>query len=482
MKTLSKIIIAVWLITLSGLVYLNHAEIVAGLSAVSQVSFGAANPGANALYEQSLAQPLGTADASMFVTSGADFQGNLLPVNSYQCLSVDTGQPNFEAICGTVTASGTTGLTLSITTRGLSTQTGTTSNPSYIFTHRRGADVRITDFPSLTILTNQINGTQTIPGILTYLSHPCTVGSASTTICDKNYIDGQIVAGSSAGSNTVAGIFMTATGLQAASSTASGIFNLITYLRVLPSSIATDTPNVGSNTSDVLMSDLTGHLKQGWLDLTQPFTLSGAWNFLSSVTEATTTSYVMNVGSLTATSSVTLPLSVTVGGSTLNNWRVYSYATTTTITAIASGNAVATSTLMSVPAGAANASTTIQVRGSWSCIDNSTNPNTGSLNLRDGAGDTLGTLNCTSGGTTGTETGLYEFDVVMSGSVASQITVGNEFLLQKNSTAISALDSTPNVTTSSVNLGNAFSIGLYITSNGSGSTQTKLNSMFVRVN
>jgi hypothetical protein len=163
-------------------------------------------------------------------------------------------------------------------------QTGTTTNSSSQFTHRVGADVKITHFPVLQILRNQANGNETYP-------NPCStnrIRAASAVpqrrYATKNYIDTQVLAGAAAGSNSVAGIFLTATGLQAASSTATGVYNSTTYNRVLPSSIATDTPNAGTNSSDVLMSDLTGRLKQAWLDLTAAFTTTGQWIFNGSVT------------------------------------------------------------------------------------------------------------------------------------------------------------------------------------------------------
>jgi hypothetical protein len=256
------------------------------------VSFSAtANPGANALWENSLAQPLGTADANMYVTSGADVQGNLLPLNSYQCMTVDIGQPNAEYICGTVTASATSGLTLSLSLRGLSTATATTSNSAFIFTHRRGADVRITDFPVLTILNNQLQGVQTIPTELQY-ANTVFIGSndATTSIPTKYYVDQIAVSGAPNASTLVKGIVQLATAAQAALGTILGSTgaNL-----VLPASMATSTPTF-QGTNAIPVTGTNNKLSQLFLDFTQLFTFTGGVINTASSTNTATTTIVAN--------------------------------------------------------------------------------------------------------------------------------------------------------------------------------------------
>jgi hypothetical protein len=266
------------------------------LTHIPTQSFGAtSNAGANALYEQSLAQPLGTADVSMFVTSGADVQGNLLPVNSYQCLSVDTGQPNFEGICGTVTASSASGLTLLVSIRGLSTQTATTSNAAFVFTHRRGADVRITDFPALTVTNNQLNGVQSIPNPIFYtynFSSAFWAGAASSTLATLGIVNDTAASGCGLANSTAKGCVQLATARQAASSTVTGSTGAND---VLWSSYATDTPqncSTPANGGCVVMSLLNAKLSQAWLDLTQSFNFSGGLT-----ASATTTLTCSNINS-----------------------------------------------------------------------------------------------------------------------------------------------------------------------------------------
>lgn len=295
MKNIFSIILSIAALGLSGFAtgyVLEHPNAIASYGATS-------NAGANALFEQSLAQPLGTTDPNMFVTSGADVQGNLLPLNSYQCLSVDTGQPNFEAICGTVIASATSGLTLNVTLRGLSTQTATTSNASFIFTHRRGADVRITDFPTLTVNNNQLNGFQSIPNPIFYSSNftPSFWTSASSnTIATYGIVVSTAAAGCGNASETLSGCAQLATPTQLAAGTSAGS----TAARLVAPSSAFNATQ--SATTLVPVTNSLGKLSQLFIDLTQAFTFS------------TTTQYFANVGTLTATTSARFPASINFNG------------------------------------------------------------------------------------------------------------------------------------------------------------------------
>lgn len=124
-------------------------------------------PSSPALFETSLSFPVGVPDTAMTLQSTTLLGGASLPAG-YACFTVDQGLPNTEYICGTV--AGTAVLNL---VRGIDPLTGYTSDSNLIFSHRRGADVKITDFPVLTLLRNILNGQDTLPNAITY--------SASTT-------------------------------------------------------------------------------------------------------------------------------------------------------------------------------------------------------------------------------------------------------------------------------------------------------------
>lgn len=128
------------------------------------------------------------------------------------------------------------------------------------------------------------------------------------------------------GSTAAKGVYQTATGLQAASSTALGSTGASL---VLAGAIATDTPSTPQSVSGskVIMSQITGYLRQTWLNLTEAFTFSS------------TTMITANVGTLTATSTTNLAGPVIAP----NTWALL----TSTTTSVAMK--VATSTVTGTP-------------------------------------------------------------------------------------------------------------------------------------
>src|SRR5207245_2704624 len=141
-------------------------------------------------------------------------------LSGYNCFTLDEGRTDQEFVCGSVSGTSVTSLE-----RGISFSTGTTTVTANKYAHRKGADVKITEYPLIQRLRNLLNALETIPAALLYTSHPCSVSSSAFTICDKSYSDGLVAAGVAAGNTGTAGIFMQATGLQAASSTPTGVFN-----------------------------------------------------------------------------------------------------------------------------------------------------------------------------------------------------------------------------------------------------------------
>jgi hypothetical protein len=101
---------------------------------------------------------------------------NSTSLSGYACFTVDSGNPNVEFICGTASGTSITSLI-----RGIDTLDGKTSVASLIFSHRRGADVKITDFPVFSIVRNIVNGTDTFPNPITYGVGVNPVGSQDLT-------------------------------------------------------------------------------------------------------------------------------------------------------------------------------------------------------------------------------------------------------------------------------------------------------------
>ena len=132
-------------------------------------------PVAPAIFETSLSFPLAVTDTSLTLVSSTLNGGQTLPAG-YSCFTVDQGQPNTEYICGVVSGTSVTSLV-----RGIDPLTGNTSDSNLIFSHRRGADVKITDFPVLTLIRNILNGTDTLPGPITYAPGVSPVGNQDLT-------------------------------------------------------------------------------------------------------------------------------------------------------------------------------------------------------------------------------------------------------------------------------------------------------------
>ena len=153
-----------------------------------------------AVFETYLASQQATSDMTLTIASGALRDGTSL--SGYTCFTIDSNTPQLEYECGTVS-----GTTMTVSVRGIDATTGTTTVASLKFQHRRGADVKITDYPALTIMNNQLNGTQVIPAPLVY--DPSVSSSSITSsymLASKQYVDGVAIAGAAKATNLVYGI------------------------------------------------------------------------------------------------------------------------------------------------------------------------------------------------------------------------------------------------------------------------------------
>lgn len=146
-----------------------------------------------ALYESSLSFPESTTDTSFTVVSNA-LQSGSLP-NGYTCFTIDQGQPNTEYECGTVS-----GTVVSGVTRGIDPITGNTSNSALVFSHRRGADVKITDFPTLTLISRILAQQDTLAQPISYATGVNPVGNQD--LATKAYVN-SVVSGGTVTTNQV---------------------------------------------------------------------------------------------------------------------------------------------------------------------------------------------------------------------------------------------------------------------------------------
>lgn len=150
---------------------------------VLETKIGATVPSVVADFQTSLAQKVSlTETATMTLVSATTDDGTTLS-GTYGFTLDEGNSSNKEYIIAT--CSGTTCTNL---IRGISVVTGSSSVAALTKEHRRGASVKITDHPVIAVMVNILNGRDSLPGSLYYLSHPSGL-SASTTIMDKDYID-----------------------------------------------------------------------------------------------------------------------------------------------------------------------------------------------------------------------------------------------------------------------------------------------------
>ncbi len=146
-------------------------------------NLGVALPEVAAVFETSLAAPITAAATTMTLTSNAIRGGGA--ISGFTCFTIDEGSAQAEFICGTASGTAVTGLT-----RGISPADGITEDTDLQFAHRRGANVKITDFPVIQRLKSQNNGEGTFENPITYATGVTPVGTSDLT--DVEYVLGAI--------------------------------------------------------------------------------------------------------------------------------------------------------------------------------------------------------------------------------------------------------------------------------------------------
>lgn len=298
-----------------------------GPAAAPQQVVGSAIPQQPAFILDSLAQGIGKTDTTMTLVSGLDSQSRAL--SGYYGFVIDEGTAAQEVV--TCTANGTA---LSACTRGIDVQTGTSSVAANEMVHRRGATVKVTNYPFDGVVANILQGKDGFPSLLHYdTSGFCSGTSPANSICDKNYIDNVAVSGAPNATALVKGIVQLSTAAQAALSSLLGSTGASL---ILPASIASSTP-YSSGLNVVPVTNTSQKLAQSFWDLTQPFTFTGNMTILGTTTMATSTvasstiSNTLNVNNLNILGTVT---------GTLNNFQDFTGSGTWTKPAGVSANSM----------------------------------------------------------------------------------------------------------------------------------------------
>jgi hypothetical protein len=139
-------------------------------------------PKISALFETSLASAMTAAASSFTVVSGTDRDSNAL--SGLYGFIIDEGTADEEFVIGTISST-----TVTVTFRGCDADDPITEVSANKKAHRRGASVKITDYPIIGYLRNILAGETgyTLPALLKYATGVVPVGADD--IADKGYVD-----------------------------------------------------------------------------------------------------------------------------------------------------------------------------------------------------------------------------------------------------------------------------------------------------
>lgn len=292
---------------------------IAGVTSPNSLDFGALQGAAD--FRSSLASSI-TDDASSFT---------LVSTSTASGVDLVQGQQYGFKIGGREYAIGTlsAGKEITSVTRGVSPITGTTT-ASLAEPWGRGTVVEITDAPLLLEISNKVSGTQyfdsiltynsafsfsttsnqlastlfvkgavdtasssvytvltqaanTISGLLTFSTLPVTSVECSggTQFCNKDYIDAQVIAGGTDGTDSVKGVYELATKAEVAAGTGTGSTGAFL---VIPASMATSSSDVA--TTSVVVTGTDGKIDNSFLNLASTVSVRA---YQSSGTELTAT-------------------------------------------------------------------------------------------------------------------------------------------------------------------------------------------------
>lgn len=254
-------------------------------------NIGGVVPLAPADFQTSLASPISSSATTMTLTANVIKGGSTFA--GYSCFSIDSGSAQAEYMCGTIA-----GTTVSDMTRGIDPLTGDTSVASLKFAHRRGASVKVTDAPILSLVARILRGEETVDFT------PTQGGNLAT----KDYVDSLAL-----GTTTIPatytddGLGELATGAESASSTAVGQSGSPLLLHT---SISTST---GGTAYTVPVTGSDGRIDDGFLPTTVSHGITFASATINSLYTASTTRIIFatssfnNVPNSSYVASTTVP-------------------------------------------------------------------------------------------------------------------------------------------------------------------------------
>lgn len=166
--------------------------------------FGESIPEVVALFETSLQSKITSTANSMTLVSGTTVDGTTL--SGRYGFIIDEGSADEEfVVCNCVDTACSSCL------RGVSVVDGVTEITANKSAHRRGASVKMTNYPLLGNITNIMRGSSSIPNLIYYDQILTVSGASSTVIADKAYVD-SVGAGGFTAANIGGGLTIRANG------------------------------------------------------------------------------------------------------------------------------------------------------------------------------------------------------------------------------------------------------------------------------
>lgn len=141
-----------------------------------------------AVFSTSLAEKMSDSASSFTLSSATDKAGNAL--SGLYGFTIDEGTASEEFMIGTVSGS-----TVTVSSRGLDPENPNSEVAALKVEHRRGATVKITNYPVLAFLMRILNGDDTIPNLIQYASE--LTPTDNKHLATKKYVD-DIAAGGTA--------------------------------------------------------------------------------------------------------------------------------------------------------------------------------------------------------------------------------------------------------------------------------------------
>lgn len=394
----------------------------------SEQQFGVALPSSPAVFETSLQDRISESDTSLTLVSTTTSSGETVPIGAI-CLTVDEGRSEAEFMCGTLGGS----KTVSGLSRGLSYITGTTTVSANAHDHRKGANVKISDFPVIQRMKAQLNGEDTIANLLNYTNVQDYTNASGTALVDLNKLQQTSFNGTVDTSETVKGISEIATAAEIAAGTQYGATGAPL---VVPNERATTTPTASCSVSCIVAA-AAGKISQSFLDLTTSYAWSGAHTFSSATTTmsgnvsiAATGANPFRLNSLFYRFPATHGASSTVlsqDGSGNLAWVDSAYAKLLADSTSYCTTSTATTTvkLLTVTSGRINSNTRVHITGAAMKTINGATAN-GFYSIQIGNGSATSTL-VNDAIMPNSPAGIGAFDLWMfgTGALTSQMTYGN---------------------------------------------------------